>query len=79
MEAPRRPNSQLQAGAEVPGVPSISCSVAKWKVPSPSDPRPTCFILYKAFSPDGSCWEVRAPSKVVSSSSSNPLYQRDEA
>lgn len=58
---------------------SISCSVAKWEVPPLSDPGPACFILYKAFSPDGSCWEVRAPSKVVSSSSSNPLYQRDEA
>lgn len=75
MEALRRPNSQLQARAKVgPWGPTLSPAL----LPSGKSPHSLTFILYKAFSPDGSCWEVRAPSKVVSSSSSNPLYQREE-
>lgn len=80
MEVPRKPNSQLQDGAKVPRVPPYAPGfVSRWEVPPLSDPGPSCFILYIVVSPDGGCWEVRAPSKAVSSSSSNPLYQRDEA
>lgn len=80
MEVPRKPNS---APGESKG--SRGPTQCPW-VPSPggkslplSDPGPACFILYIVVLPDGSCWEVRAPLKAVSSSSSNPLYQRDEA
>jgi hypothetical protein len=56
----------------------IRCSVLVGSSPTG---RPLVCLLPSIYSnsPDGSCWEARAPSKAVSSASSNPLYQKDEA